>query len=137
MNIAEKSGMSYIPGRCNIGPKELMVRRKFLMFFLPVSFGLSIAIFSFPESKLMWTILLLTSFSAIVLIREIATKFCVLFGFFSLYNFKQLGNLDHVVNSQNKNHDRRRVLKILVASLLFAFVYTSLLHYVAITFEVH
>ncbi|MBP9084188.1 MAG: hypothetical protein KBH11_13990 [Bacteroidia bacterium] len=129
--------MSYIPGRCNIGPKELMVRRKFLMFFLPVSFGLSIAIFSFPESKLMWTILLLTSFSAIVLIREIATKFCVLFGFFSLYNFKQLGNLDHVVNSQNKNHDRRRVLKILVASLLFAFVYTSLLHYVAITFEVH
>ncbi|MFZ7115302.1 MAG: hypothetical protein ACO1G9_08005 [Bacteroidota bacterium] len=132
MKIADKSGMNYIPGRCNIGPQELKVRRKFLMFFLPATLLISVAIFFFPESKMIWTFLLLTSFSSIVLIRETVTKFCVLFGFFSLYNFKQLGNLDHVIHFQDKHQDRGRVLRILVASLLFAFIYSSFLHYTAL-----
>jgi hypothetical protein len=132
VNIDQKSRANYIPGRCNIGTKELLVRKKFLLFFLPVSFFLSIASIVFPESKLIWTTLLLTSFFSIVLIREITTGFCVIFGFFSLYNFKQLGNLDHVLQMQNKRLDRRRVLKVLVISLLSAFLYSSILHYLAL-----
>ncbi|MBP9922624.1 MAG: hypothetical protein KBF92_02240, partial [Bacteroidia bacterium] len=82
-----------------------------------MSIILSAGSYFIPESKILWIGVLVCSFSSIVLLSEIKYKFCVIFGFFSLYNFKQLGNLDHIQESDKKEKDRQRVLKTIVASM--------------------
>ncbi len=123
---------SYQPGKCNIGQREISVRKKFLLLFLPTSIILSASSFLLPDSKLLWLGVLICSFSTIVLFSEIKYKFCVIFGFFSLYNFKQLGNLDHIQESDKKEKDRQRVLKTIVASMFLALIYSAMLHYTVV-----
>ena len=102
------------------------------MLFLPMSLLLSIGSFFWPDSKILWLVLLSSSFSAIVLYSEIRNKFCVIFGFFNLFNFKELGNLDHIEDPNKKLIDRKRVLQVLVSSLFFALVYSTGIHYVVL-----
>ncbi len=135
VNHQNKSPNSYEPGCCNIGLNEINVRKKFLMLFLPLSLILSIGSYFMPESKILWLVLIACSFSAIVLYSEIKNKFCVIFGFFNLYNFKKLGNLDHVEDVHKKQLDRRRVLKVLISSLFFALIYSTSVHYLVLTFH--
>lgn len=129
MNIPQNNFNSYQPGRCNIGQREINVRRKFLMLFLPVSILLSVGSYFFPESKILWLALLACTFSAIVLYSEIKYKFCVIFGFFNLHNFKKLGNLDHVIDPEKRKIDHQRVLKTLVLSMFIALLYSAGLHF--------
>lgn len=123
---------SYLPGECNIGKKEIQVRKKFLAFFLPMSILFTVFNFFWPGSIMMWLAMLISSFCALVLINEIRTKFCIIFGFFSLHNFKSLGNLDEVVSPSQKQKDHRRVLRMFVASLAIAFVYSYAIHFLAV-----
>ncbi len=129
VNHQQNNFNSYQPGKCNIGQREISVRKKFLLLFLPMSIILSAGSYFIPESKILWIGVLVCSFSSIVLLSEIKYKFCVIFGFFSLYNFKQLGNLDHIQESDKKEKDRQRVLKTIVASMFLALIYSAMLHY--------
>lgn len=135
MNNPQNNSNSYQPGRCNIGQREISVRRKFLMLFLPATILLSLTSFFLPESKILWLVLLTCSFSAIVLYSEIKYKFCVIFGFFSLYNFKQLGNLDHIRETEKRKMDQHRVLRTLVVSLFLALIYSAVLHYAVLVLK--
>jgi len=129
VNHTQNNFNSYQPGKCNIGLREIIVRKKFLILFLPLSIILSASSYFIPDSKVIWLGVLVCSFSSIVLFSEIKYKFCVIFGFFSLYNFKQLGNLDHIQESDKKEKDRQRVLKTIVASMFLALIYSAMLHY--------
>lgn len=126
------STTTYRPGECNIGPKEVSVRKKFLFFFLPVSILFTAFNLFWPTSIVLWLSLLLSSFCALVLINEVRTKFCIIFGFFNLYNFGKLGNLDEVKNPKERKTDHQRVVKMFVASLGIAFFYSYAVHFLAI-----
>ncbi|MBL0104963.1 MAG: hypothetical protein IPP51_15095 [Bacteroidetes bacterium] len=131
MKSPEHIQNAYKAGRCNIGTREIGVRKKFLSFFLPLSVVLSVLTFYFPFSVLLWVSLLLTTFSALVLYNEIKSGFCVIFGFFSLHNFKELGNLEEVENPKYRKADLNRVFKIAMASMVIALVYTIGIHIIS------
>lgn len=122
---------TYKPGACNIGQKEIAVRRKFYRFFLPVTLLLSFAAFFWYGSLVLWLLTLSSAFALLVLYFEINYRFCILFGFFSLYNFEKLGTLNEVKNPADAKRDRRRVFEIVVQSLLISMIYATALHLVA------
>lgn len=122
----------YVPGECNIGHREIRVRKRFLSLFLPLTFIFTVVNFFLPESILVWISLLFTSFCVIVLYKEIKTGFCIIFGFFNLYNFKELGNLEDAQKPQDMNKDRKKVLQIIVGSLAVALLYSVSVHYIAV-----
>ena len=121
----------YKSGICNIGEKEISVRKKFLLFFLPFVFLLTALCFSYSDSLLCWFALIAFTFAAIVLYLEIRYRFCILFGFFNLYNFGRLGNLSEVKCSDDRKRDRKRTLQIVVQALLVSVIYASVTHLLA------
>ena len=125
------SDPQYKPGICNMGEKEIAVRKKLLGFFTVLMAGFTICCFAFCDSLFSWFALIATSFAAIVVYLEIRYRFCILFGFFHLYNFRHLGNLDEVHCKEDQKSDRKRVKKIVFQSLFIAVIYSSIIHMMA------
>jgi hypothetical protein len=127
------SDQRYKPGICNMGEREISVRKKLLGFFSVLTIGFTICCFAYCESIITWVALIASSFAVIVIYLEIRYHFCILFGFFHLYNFKQLGNLEEVRCQDDQRTDRKRVKKIVYQSLFVAVVYSSIIHIVAVS----
>lgn len=123
---------AYQPGACNIGSPEVRVRQLFFRFFLVFSLLLSVASLYWSQSMWIWGFMLFTVFSTWVLHFQIRYRFCILFGFFNLHNFRQLGHLTEVKNPEHARLDRKRVFEILIQSLAFALVYASIVHLIAV-----
>lgn len=132
MAEGNKTNQIYSPGKCNIGYREISVRKKFLYLFLPLSVIFTIVNLFHADSVILWISLLLSTFCALVLINEIRTKFCIIFGFFHLYNFKSLGHLEEVNRSEHQKIDNHRVLRMFVGSLALSLVYSSTIHFLAV-----
>jgi len=123
----------YKPGVCNMGEREVSVRKKFLAFFSVIMVGFTICCFAYRDSLFSWIALIASSFIVIVFYLEIKYKFCILFGFFHLYNFKGLGNLDEVQCTDDQRSDRKRVKKIIFQSLFISVIYSSIIHMMAMS----
>ena len=121
----------YIPGIRNIGLQEVSIRKKFIWFFLPLTVLFSILCLYYCHSMTLWLLLVASSFSLIVIILAIRYQFCILFGFFSLYNFQCLGNLHEVKKQENIRKDRRRVLEILLLSTVLTLAFSTGIHLLA------
>lgn len=121
----------YQPGICNIGASELRIRRLFFRITLTVTLLMTVAAVFWSHSIPLFILMLFASFSMIVLYFEIRYRFCILFGFFNLHNFRQLGHLDEVKNDHHAKLDRKRVWKIVVKSFAFALLYSSVIHFIA------
>jgi hypothetical protein len=78
--------------------------------------------------------LIASSFAVIVIYIEIRYHFCILFGFFHLYNFKHLGNLQEVNCKEDQRTDRKRVKKIIFQSLFVAVIYSTIIHMMAVSY---
>lgn len=125
----------YKPGICNMGEREISVRKKFLAFFSILTAGFTLSCFAYCDSLLSWFLLIATSFAVMVIYLEIRYRFCILFGFFHLYNFKQLGNLEEVRCKDDQRSDRRQVRKIVFQALLVAVIYSSIVHMMAVSYS--
>lgn len=132
-----KSVDQYKPGSCNIGFNEVIVRKKFFRFFLILTILLSISAFAWSHSLITWFLMLFSSFSSVVLYLEIRYRFCIIFGFFNLHNFDRLGELHDVKNPQDARKDRRRVLEIVILSLMIALCYATAIHLIAESMHGH
>ncbi len=126
--IMEDKKDQYSPGMCNIGMHEIMIRKKFIGIFLPLTILFTISCIFYCHSLFLWFLLVISSFSLIVLYLEIKYRFCILFGFFSLYNFHRLGNLHEVKNKESIRKDRRRVLEIILISTALALSFSTGIH---------
>ena len=129
------SDQHYKPGICNMGEREISVRKKLLGFFSVLTIGFTICCFAYCESMITWLALIASSFAVIVIYLEIRYHFCILFGFFHLYNFKQLGNLEEVRCKDDQRTDRKRVKKIVFQSLFVSVIYSSIIHMLAINYS--
>jgi len=121
----------YQPGNCNIGQREIKLRKKFFRFFMFLSIILSIAGIRWCDSIALWISLLVCVFAVIVIHLEIRYRFCILFGFFGLYNFDKLGVLHEVTDRDDAKKDRKRVVEICLESLVVSLAYASLIHLLA------
>jgi hypothetical protein len=119
---------NYQPGNCNIGEKEVAIRKKGFGFFVVITLAFSVLVSLYCHSITCWLILLFSSFILIVLYLQIKYRFCILFGFFNLYNFEHPGNLNEVTCKEDSKKDRKRVSNILIRALLSATAYTVLLY---------
>ncbi|REJ82996.1 MAG: hypothetical protein DWQ44_02460 [Bacteroidetes bacterium] len=130
-HFMENENNSYQAGICNIGNQEVKVRKKFIRFFIPVTIFFTFSCIWWCHSLLLWIFLVLSTFSLIVLYFEVKYRFCILFGFFSLYNFDRLGELHEVKNAEQANKDRKRVYEIAIVSMLLALSFSTAVHLLA------
>lgn len=118
----------YHPGICNIGLQEVSIRKKFIWLFLPLTIFFTVTCLFYCHSLFLWFLLVASSFSLIVLYLEVKYQFCILFGFFSLYNFHRLGNLHEVKDKESIVKDRRRVWEIIVISSALSLSFATGIH---------
>lgn len=128
--IRDMDKNQYIPGNCNIGETEIRVRQKFLLLALLLTVVFTI-ITHLTHSVIALFFLFAVTYATIVLFIEVTTRFCVLFGFFSLHNFKGLGNLDNVDNCRCRNKDRKRAIIVLLGSVLLTIPYVWMVYRLA------
>lgn len=138
-NLIDLPNDNYIPGVCNIGPLEIQ-RRKNWFYVAAVGSFVIASMFWMSEFNLLLTIfsyfvLLGTGFGLGLVFFEWYDKFCIAFGFFGYFNFQKLGNYSRVENEDYTNVDRRKVLNILIKSLLVSFLYTLLIAGIALIFD--
>ncbi len=114
-----------------MGEREISVRKKFLVFFSIIMAGFTASCFAFCESIFCWVALIVSSFAMMVIYLEIRYRFCILFGFFHLYNFHHLGNLDEVRCKDDQSTDRKRVKKIVMQALFISVLYSTIIHMMA------
>jgi hypothetical protein len=126
----QSSKKSYKSGLCNIGEREVIIRQKLLLISFFATVALTI-LAHFCHWKLICFSLFFSSFVTILIIIEIKMQFCILFAFFNLHNFKELGNLDNVEHPECKRKDRRRAMQIITGSALLALPYTFLIWFFA------
>ena len=115
-------GENYKAGICNIGEREVVIRRKFLLFSFFTTITLT-ALVHFYKATILYCGLYVSAFFTILILLEIRTRFCILFGMFSLYNFKEPGNLEDVTNSDCKKKDRKKAMQYTLGSALLALPY--------------
>jgi hypothetical protein len=115
-------GENYRAGICNIGEREVVIRRKFLLFSLFTTIVLTILV-HFYKVSILYCGLYVSAFFTILILLEIRTRFCILFGMFSLYNFKEPGNLEDVTNPDCKKKDRKKAMLYVIGSALLALPY--------------
>lgn len=120
----------YNSGLCNIGDKEIAVRQKLLLFALFATV-VSTALVHFFHSHVVCFLVFASTFFTILLFIEVRTGFCIMFGFFKLYNFKHLGNLDTVDDKRCNRKDRMKAAKILVGAILISLPYTWMVYKIA------
>jgi len=131
----EEKKDQYSPGICNIGNKEVNVRKKFIWLFLALTLFFTASCLFYCHSLMLWLLLVISSFALIVLSLEVKYRFCILFGFFSLYNFQRLGNLNEVSDRENIRKDRKRVWEIVLVSSALALSFSTGIHLLGMSLQ--
>jgi hypothetical protein len=122
----------YKAGFCNIGEKEIRLRKKLLVLFIGAALFFSVCFLFYHD---LLAVLLLAFFSSAIsflVIMEIRKRFCILFGIFRFYNFGRLGHLDHVECKESTRKDRLTAMRMIMYSFLFAAIYVKLIFFICI-----
>ncbi len=118
----------YRAGLCNIGEKEIRLRKKLLFVFGIASFGFSICYLYLHEVMMVLWLTFFSSATFFLICMEVRKRFCVLFGIFNFYNFSRLGDLKSIKCKNSIRKDRLTALRMIMFSLLFAAIHVKLLY---------
>lgn len=116
--------MTYIPGTCNIGGRE--VKRRQLVALVGLFFSVSslfalVSINAPREARVGIFFPLLVASVGFVQSRS---KFCLAYGFAGTFNFGKLGDLSRVSDPISRAADRKTALNILLKSIFLAAIAT-------------
>jgi hypothetical protein len=106
----------YIPGTCNIGSEEIVLRRRAGHIGLAVTAALAAALLRSDLHPAWRLTLALPAAGAASGYLQARQRFCANFGFRGVYNFDARGHEQHVADDQAEVADRRRSLRISAAS---------------------
>lgn len=124
----------YAPGRCNIGADEIR-RRRMSGHAGAAAFVVLLALLAVLSASPAWYLLLffpaLLSASGYV---QAAYRFCYYFGFTSVFNFGELGQMQNVANGEARSQDRARAYRVVGTSILIAAGITLIPFGLAISF---
>lgn len=114
----------YIPGVCNIGPKEIKKRKQAGWIGLVATIALW-AIFIWFDIPSIWRLtLFLPAMMSATGFLQAYMHFCVYFGFWNLFNFGDVGKTDSVSQAEFRKKDRHKAWQIVGYSILISLVIT-------------
>ena len=116
VGAAAPAATTYQPGICNIGPAEIAARRRsghVGVVATIVLFAILVAIGAPPIARLLLALPAAVAASGYLQARA---KFCAGFGSRGVFNFGSLGTTQHVDDAAARSLDRRRAIRISLAS---------------------
>ena len=122
----------YIPGKCNLGSKEIEMRKRKALGGLILTILSIIAIQIFHLSPKYRLIIFIPLFYSILCYYQAQQKFCVAFGIIGIYNFGNLGKSKRVIESEFKNKDIRNSWLIIFKTLLLSFLIVVIYYFLPI-----
>jgi len=125
----------YIPGVCNIGKDEVLRRAKKLKLGLLLLLSSSLLLFLLPFNFFLFIFIAVITVYSSILIVQIRQRFCVAYGWFHLYNFKDISQRrEKITNADWKRKDAIQVIKIMSYSLLMSFLFLLSLYFLRAQF---
>jgi hypothetical protein len=106
----------YVPGRCNIGPAEIALRRRAGHAGLVVTAGLGAALLRSDLPRAWRLTLAVPAAGAASGYLQAHEAFCADFGWRGVYNFDRRGQEQPVAGDDALAQDRRKAVRIAAAS---------------------
>lgn len=108
---------TYQPGVCNIGPAEIAKRRQAALIGLALTAITLVAVIVLPVAPPVRFIVALPAAGTAIAFLQVALKFCVAFGSLGVFNFGQVGTVQHIADAAARSRDRARALRMILAGL--------------------
>jgi hypothetical protein len=118
----------YIPGTCNIGPKEIKARRNVAIISAIVGVALIILLIMLNADKLWRLTLFFPATSVGVGFQQWYNEFCVAFGLKGVFNFGDIGKTYSVEQKEYFQKDRMKARKMIGIGILFGVFLTTLFY---------
>ena len=106
----------YVPGRCNIGPAEIALRRRAGHAGLVVTAALGAALLRSDLPRAWRLTLAVPAAGAASGYLQARERFCADFGWRGVYNFDRRGQEQQVAGDDALAQDRRKAVRIAAAS---------------------
>jgi hypothetical protein len=106
----------YVPGRCNIGPAEIALRRRAGHAGLVVTAALGAALLRSDLPRAWRLTLAVPAAGAASGYLQARERFCADFGWRGVYNFDRRGQEQPVAGDNALAQDRRKAMRIAAAS---------------------
>lgn len=118
----------YIPGTCNIGPKEIKARRNSAIFSALIGFALIILLWALGTDKIWRLTLFIPATSVGVGFLQWYNHFCVNFGLRGVFNFGELGKTFTVEQKEYYQKDRAKAWRMISGGIAFGIIITALFY---------
>jgi uncharacterized integral membrane protein len=118
----------YVPGTCNIGPKEIKARRNSAIISALIGIILIILLLALHVGKLWRLFLFIPAASVGVGFQQWYFHFCVNFGLRGVFNFGDLGKTFTVEQKEYYQKDRAKAWRIISTGILFGIIITILFY---------
>lgn len=118
----------YIPGTCNIGPKEIKARKKSAVFSAVLSAVLITLFLALHTAKLWRLTLFIPATSLGVGYLQLYYHFCVNFGLRGVFNFGDIGKTFTVDQQENFKKDRAKAWRMINMGILFGLIVTIIFY---------
>ena len=112
----------YIPGTCNIGPKEIKMRKNGAILSGVITIAIIILLLVLHTGKPWRMVLFLPAAWFGVSFLQWYFKFCVSFGLQGVFNFGDLGKTFTVEQKEDYKKDRIKAWKMISAGILFGLI---------------
>lgn len=122
----------YIPGQCNLGSKEIEMRKRKAFGGMIITLLSIIAIQIFHPSPNYRLLIFIPLFYSILCYYQAQQKFCVAFGIIGIYNFESLGKSKRVTQNEFKNQDRRNSWLIILKTFFLSFLLAAIYYFLPI-----
>lgn len=118
------AGIEYIPGTCNMGKQEILLRTK-VGWIGVVLTTLVIGLLFWLEVEKIWRLLVfIPALIAATGFIQAYSKFCVYFGFKQLSNFNQVGKTDTVDQMEYRAKDRAHAWELVNYAIVVGILVT-------------
>ena len=119
----------YIPGVCNIGTEERILRRRSGYVSLLASFIIILIISITKADHIFKFVLFFPVFGTLISFIQDRLHFCAAFGLQGLYNFSKVILKSNRIQENNYLiEDRKKAIKIIIYSLLLSILITAVLY---------
>ncbi|TND10587.1 MAG: hypothetical protein FD123_229 [Bacteroidetes bacterium] len=129
MSNAPQNEFEYIPGTCNIGPAEIRRRRNLSFYALLVLLLMAVPLFLFSDQKLLRLLLIIPASAFGVSAIQWLTKFCVKFGLKGIFNFRQTGQSQSVMQEEFRRKDLAKARTIILSGTLVGAAITAIAYF--------
>jgi amino acid transporter len=122
----------YVPGTCNIGPKEMKKRKVASVISLMLTI-VTIVLLLFSHADKTWRLLLFIPLAALIVnLQQWYFHFCVNFGMRGVFNFDNPGKLDTVEQAEFRRKDRNKAIQMIAVGIFFGLVGALLFYFLPV-----